>query len=112
MFLWLWLALVAAAVRMEITVEVAAEVGPQRASMFWIAVPSKAIVLLLELVEPVEVFLLGKRIIIKAPMVGVVALLVLPYQAATVTLVISMALQAAWVAVMMETTIRFSPAGS
>lgn len=110
--LWLWLALAAAAVRMESAVEVAAEVGPQRASMFWIAVPSKAIVLLLELVEPGEVFLWGKVIIIKAPMVGVVALLVLPYQAAAGALVMSIALQAAMVAVMMEITIRFPLAGS
>ncbi|ANU40457.1 hypothetical protein ADH75_13540 [Flavonifractor plautii] len=58
MFLWLWLALEAAAVRVESAVEEAAEVGPQRSSMFWIAIAFKTIVLLLVLVALVQSLLL------------------------------------------------------
>ena len=52
--------------------------------MFWIAVQFKTIILLLELVELVQSLLWDRPSLIMAPLVGAVALLVLPYLVAVV----------------------------
>ena len=52
--------------------------------MFWIAVQFKTIILLLDLVELVQSLLWDRPSLIMAPLVGAVALLVLPYLVAVV----------------------------